>query len=103
VPKTSETLSTTWKVNALPDTVPKVSVPRSLISSGELAVTQLAFLAGLAPTKAEIKRLIDSGGLYVNNTRVTDKQYRIRKEDIVDEKFLLLRSGKKNYKIVLFT
>jgi tyrosyl-tRNA synthetase len=49
----------------------------------------------------EIKRLIQGGGLYLNNEVVKDIKYKMRQEDIKDSKFCILRSGKKNFRVVL--
>lgn len=59
----------------------------------------LASAAGLASSKGEIRRLSDSGGLYLNNVS-TKMDKVITASDLIEGKAILLRSGKKNYKLV---
>jgi len=54
----------------------------------------------LAKSKGEAKRLIESGGAYINNERLTDPAVTLTKDHIIDGKLLILRSGKKNYHLV---
>ena len=43
------------------------------------------------------RRLIEQGGVYVNNRRVADPRARIHTADAVDGRALVLRKGNKNY------
>jgi tyrosyl-tRNA synthetase len=45
-------------------------------------------------------KLINEGGFYVNNKRVETKDYILKKEDLIDNKIVVLRKGKKNYHII---
>jgi len=64
------------------------------------AVVDLAAETGLCRSKGEARRLVQSGGLYLNNTRVTDIQAAVGEADIIGGRILVLRSGKKNYHLV---
>lgn len=61
---------------------------------GAKLVDILALLT-ILQSKGEARRLISSGGLYLNNEKVEDEQYIFKTEDIISEKFLLLGLGKK--------
>jgi len=54
---------------------------------------------GLAASKGEARRLIKSGGVYVNNVRV-DGEIKLGRNHLASESFIVLRSGKKNYHLV---
>lgn len=43
--------------------------------------------------EAEAKRLISANGLYVNNKRVLDFADTLRMEDLLDGRFVVIRSG----------
>ena len=45
------------------------------------------------------RQSISSGALYINEQKISDGQYDFS-EDFIDGKFLLLRKGKKNYRII---
>jgi tyrosyl-tRNA synthetase len=66
-------------------------------------VVDVAAAGGLCSSKGEVRRLIESGGMYVNNKRATDVQSRISASDLVDSRVLVLRSGKKNFCLVKTT
>eukprot|EP01118_Nematostelium_gracile_P013084 TRINITY_DN4890_c0_g1_i4.p1 TRINITY_DN4890_c0_g1~~TRINITY_DN4890_c0_g1_i4.p1 ORF type:complete len:443 (-),score=105.70 TRINITY_DN4890_c0_g1_i4:2794-4122(-) len=54
----------------------------------------------IGATKGEIRRLLESNGLSVNGS-IVDLKYVMREEDIRENKFCLIRSGKKNYRLIL--
>ena len=71
------------------------------------------FEAGCAAVRvcaAEAKRLIGTGGMYCNGRRMapiddSDRavgSVRVRRGDLLDDHVLLLRTGKRNYRVVLF-
>lgn len=55
---------------------------------------------GLCASRGDARRLIRSGGLYVNNQRVADENLQLNESDIIDGQLLVLRSGKKRYHLV---
>lgn len=61
------------------------------------SVVDVAVRCGFLASKGEARRLIDNGGFYLNNIKVTDVARRITPADLIDNAVLLLRSGKKNY------
>lgn len=57
--------------------------------------------ANILTSKGEVRRLIQNGGLYLNNTRVEDDQLVIEKSHLIEGECLLLAIGKKR-KTVIF-
>ncbi|MGI5870044.1 MAG: tyrosine--tRNA ligase [Kiritimatiellia bacterium] len=62
-------------------------------------VTKVAASAGLCKSSGEARRLADGGGLYLNNERVGATDI-VSAEQIIDGQLLVLRSGRKNYRLV---
>lgn len=60
---------------------------------GELPVAELLVLCGLAPSKAEAKRLIMQGGISAGEEKVTDPGFAIDRKDL--ENGVILKKGKK--------
>ena len=60
-------------------------------------ITHLAKLSGLAKSYSEAKSLIKSGGLYLNNKKISDINREISTDDLLYNKYILLRKGKSNY------
>jgi tyrosyl-tRNA synthetase len=57
---------------------------------------------GLSPSRGRARTTVDQGGAYVNNRRETDAGRTLRTDDLVAGRYLVLRSGKKNYHLVSF-
>ncbi len=78
--------------------------PRSDVAAEDLAsgceVSALFADAGLTQSKGETRRMIQGGGIYVNNTRIENPQHEVTLDHAIDGKVLLLRKGKKTYHVV---
>jgi tyrosyl-tRNA synthetase len=77
-------------VKALPTT----AVPRSRLEAG-LAPAGLFTEVGLTPSRKEAKRMIEQGGLYVNDQRIDSVERLITLADLGPDGGLLLKAGKK--------
>lgn len=53
--------------------------------------------AGMVCSKGEARRLTQQGGLSINNTRVQGLDRTFTPEDLIDERLVVLRSGKKSF------
>jgi tyrosyl-tRNA synthetase len=49
----------------------------------------------LAGSKSEARRLVQSGGVYVNNRRVSDPQLKLTREQAIEGRLFVLRKGQK--------
>ncbi len=78
--------------------VPSAELARASIL--EQPVLNVAAEAGLCKSRGEARRLIQNGGLYLNNVRVTTPEACVAAGEIIDEQLLVLRSGKKRYLVV---
>jgi tyrosyl-tRNA synthetase len=77
--------------------------PRSFISQEKVAETDLLTLLSstVSKSKSEAKRLIASGGAYLDNEKIIDGSVKLTESAILDKKIITLRSGKKNYHVVI--
>ena len=64
-------------------------------------VIQALVDSGLAPTRSEGRRLIDGGGVLVNDEKVTDNKRPLKETDLNDGCFILRKGKKKSIKIVV--
>lgn len=78
--------------------VPSKEIPKDQVT--DMLVIDLLVNSGLLKSKGEARRSISEGGIYVNNRRVAGPDSRISSEDIIGERFLILRKGRKNYFLV---
>ncbi len=78
--------------------VPSMELPFDQIKGQPLV--NVASDSGLCKSRGEARRLVQSGGLYLNNRRADDVDQNVELQDIIDGRLLVLRSGKKRYHIV---
>ncbi len=55
---------------------------------------------GVAKSKGEARRSIQEGGINLNNNRVIQIDYRIQVDALIDNRYLILRKGRKNYHLL---
>ncbi|MFO7869851.1 MAG: tyrosine--tRNA ligase [Kiritimatiellia bacterium] len=77
---------------------PSVAIDSAEVDS--MPIVDLSVRCGLCESRSEARRLIKSGGLYMNNNRVTSAEEKVSYGRIIDGRLLVLRSGKKNYRLV---
>lgn len=78
-------------------------VPSETLSKNEVVGMQLIDIitkVGMQPSKGAVRRLIQNGGVYLNNEKVSDAMLQISENDLIDGKMLLIATGKKNKMIV---
>jgi tyrosyl-tRNA synthetase len=75
--------------------VPSTELPASDLGADGAGIVDLVAKTGLAPSKGEARRLVQSGGIYVNNRRVSDVQARFAKRDAIGGRVFVLRKGQK--------
>ena len=81
-------------------------VPSTELARDQVAgqpVINVAADAGLCKSRGDARRLAQSGGLNLNNNRVTGVEQVVGDADIIDDSLLVLRSGKKRNHIVRVT
>jgi tyrosyl-tRNA synthetase len=80
--------------------VPSASIDRNLIGGAGYSIADLLVTTGLAQSKGEARRLIQGGGIYLNNQRVPDLQRFVTLQDAIEGQALVLRKGGKEYCLV---
>ena len=79
--------------------IPRYAVTRKDIDAG-LMLTSLCAKAGLTQSMSEAKRLIEQGGVYVNERQVKAVNETLSPDDFKGASELRIRKGKKKYLIV---
>ncbi|HEX3334535.1 MAG TPA: tyrosine--tRNA ligase [Acidimicrobiales bacterium] len=88
---------------AVTEEAPSTAVPRSEVLGGELTVVDAFERTGLAKSKGEARRLLEQGGAYVNNVQQSDPTRPLDQSDLLHDRYIVLRKGKKDVHIVLAT
>ncbi len=81
------------------EAIPSVTVTAEEVGAG-IGVLTLMVRAGLCGTNGDARRLVQGGGCYIGDTRVTDPKAQVTAADF-QEGELLLRAGKKARRRVL--
>ncbi|HEY4596126.1 MAG TPA: tyrosine--tRNA ligase [Thermoanaerobaculia bacterium] len=79
--------------------VPSTEIPKAQLQEG-LSLVDLLVTAGLAPSKGEARRAIQGGGIYLNNVRVSDEKKAVTPGDTIGGELIVLRKGRKEYRLV---
>ncbi len=67
---------------------------------GALTLVELLERTGLVPSRKEARRTVDQGGAYVNNVRQSDGARTFASGDLLHDRYLLLRRGKREVHVV---
>ena len=79
--------------------IPRYAVSQKDLDAG-LLISSLCAKAGLTQSMSEAKRLIDQGGIYVNERQVKTSDEKLSVDDFYGGSDLRIRKGKKKYLIV---
>lgn len=81
--------------------VPTREIERSkLEATAGTPLVEALVAAGLCPSKGQARKDIEGGGVYVNNLRESNFQRQLVATDLLFNKHLLLRKGKRNYVVL---
>jgi tyrosyl-tRNA synthetase len=78
--------------------VPSTTIRRTELESG-MMLLDLLLRTGIASSKGEARRLLQSGAVYVNNVR-QGNEVMLGIPNLASPSFIVLRSGKKNYHLI---
>jgi len=80
--------------------VPSSDLPADIFSGEGISLIDLVMISGFAPSKGAARRLIEEGGIYINNRRVADVQATIDLSTFIEGQFLVLRKGARKYHLL---
>ena len=98
VPTTSAVGTIECKVET---SYPEITLPADLLDGDGLWIVQLLVKSELCKTNSDARRLLQGNAVKVNGEKVADMNKTYKAAD-VPEKELLVQSGKKNFKKVIF-
>lgn len=83
------------------DGVPQFEVARSEFEQGVKAIDLTTEYAKIFPSKGEMRKLTQGGGVSINKEKLADANQVLTAADLLDEKYLLVQQGKKKYFLVI--
>ena len=87
---------------AVTEDAPSTNVSRAELL-GALTLTEILERTGLVKSKKEARQKVEQGGTYVNNVRQTDDGRTFAPADLLHDRYLVLRKGRKEVHIVRAT
>ena len=81
--------------------VPTCELSTDRFGGEGLWLPELLHEAGLAQSRGQARKDVKGGGVYVNGKRIDDEQHKLTTSDLMFEKYVLLRRGKRNYAVVI--
>jgi tyrosyl-tRNA synthetase len=80
--------------------VPQFEIAMSEIEQGISLVEFVTGKVAVFPSKNEAKKMIQSGGVAINKNKVDDLEFTIDSSTLINNKYILVQKGKKNYFVV---
>ena len=81
------------------DGVEKHEISRDQL--GQPAIELFTTAAPVFPSKGEMRKMVQGGGVSLNKEKLTDQNRIITSDDLIDGKYLLAQKGKKNYYLLI--
>lgn len=99
--KAQEGARALFSTGANTDNMPTTSLTAEDLTDGEIGVLDLLVKTKLTPSKGEARRLVQQGGVSINDAKVTDPTARLTAADF-QEGFAIIKKGKKVFhKVIL--
>ncbi|MDE5685101.1 MAG: tyrosine--tRNA ligase [Paramuribaculum sp.] len=86
---------------AVMEGVPRCEVSRADIEAGIKLADLLTDKAPVFPSKGEMRKMVQGGGLSINKEKVTDPYLPATVDMLLNDKYILVQRGKKNYHLLL--
>ena len=101
--KASETLRKIDEATLLAvfEGVPTFEVEKSDIESGVKIADLLVEKANVFPSKGELRKLAQQGGVSINKEKITDVYADASADMLLNDKYILVQKGKKNYFLLI--
>lgn len=81
--------------------VPQYEVSKDALSEGVKAVDLFTEHAAIFASKGEMRKLVQGGGVSLNKEKLAAFDEVINAESLLDNKYLLVQKGKKNYYLII--
>ena len=84
------------------EAMPTANLSLSKLNDG-IGIIDLFAEAGLASTKSDARRLVEQGGAFINEEKISDIKALIGKEKLDKDNEMILRAGKKRFMRIIFS
>lgn len=83
--------------------VEQYEIPQNEINSGISIIDFTTEKTNIFPSKSEAKKMIQAGGVSINKAKIENLELVINAQHCINNKYILIQKGKKNYYVVKLT
>ncbi|NEU08641.1 tyrosine--tRNA ligase [Flavihumibacter sp. R14] len=83
------------------DGIPQFSIPKADLLAGVSATDLLAEKTSVFPSKGEARKMMQGGGVSINKVKVTDAAEVLTADKLINNRYLVVQKGKKNYFLLI--
>jgi tyrosyl-tRNA synthetase len=81
--------------------IAQFSISKVQLETGLDVATLLAEHTTVFPSKAEVKKIVQAGGLSINKEKPADHLAQYSTKDLLNDKYIIVQKGKKNYFLII--
>ena len=81
--------------------VPQVTIPSAELTAGINAIEFLSDKTKIFPSRGEARKMIQAGGVSINKEKIADINAMVNADGLLNNKYLLVQKGKKNYYLII--
>lgn len=81
--------------------IPQFNISKEELNAGIDVATLLAEKSSVFASKGETKKLIQGGGVSINREKVADVMQVFNSENLINNRFIVVQKGKKNYFLLI--
>lgn len=81
--------------------VPQFNISKAELAEGIDAASLLAEKTAIFPSKGEVKKTVQGGGLSVNKVKVAEASTQYTTTDLINDQFIIVQKGKRNYFLII--
>lgn len=81
--------------------VPQFKISKGILSQGVKAIDLLTDNAAVFPSKGEMRKMVQSGGVSLNKEKLENQDELLNDSILLNGKYLLAQKGKKNYFLLI--
>jgi tyrosyl-tRNA synthetase len=79
---------------------PSSTLPRTSLDGDGLELVDVLVSTGLVASKSAARTSLAQGGVYVNNRRRRDRDARLTRDDLLHDRYVVLRRGRRDYHLL---
>lgn len=82
--------------------LPQFKIKQSDLNEGIPVIDLLVEKSHVFPSKGEARKMIQGGGVSINKQKVNNSDEIVTKDQLINNKFVVIQKGKKNYFLLIF-